>query len=79
MTHRYDVFTHKSQSQRLLRSSLPAADLTAEMETLAQRCGSMDDQSSMLEIGGFLRCVHAALFVKTQAVCLVVGRVWIVW
>ena len=31
------------QSQRLLRSSLPAADLTAEMETMAQRHVSMDD------------------------------------
>ena len=27
----------ESQSQSLLRSSLPAADLTAEMETMAQR------------------------------------------
>ena len=36
---------HQSQSQRqrLLRSSLPAADLTAEMETMAQRHVSMDD------------------------------------
>ena len=33
----------QSQSQRLPRSSLPAADLTAEMETMAQRRGSMDD------------------------------------
>ena len=32
----------QSQSQRLLRSSLPAADLTAEMETMAQSRGSMD-------------------------------------
>ena len=33
----------QSQSQRLPRSSLPAADLTAEMETMAQRHVSMDD------------------------------------
>ena len=38
------VFTEsQSQSQRLPRSSPPAADLTAERETMAQRRGSMDD------------------------------------
>ena len=35
--------TLQSQSQRLLRSSLLAADLTAEMETMAQRHVSMYD------------------------------------
>ena len=30
-------------SQRLLMSSLQAADLTAEIEIMAQRLGSMDD------------------------------------
>ena len=39
----YSVSQSQSQSQRLPRSSLPAADLTAEMETMAQRRGSMDD------------------------------------
>ena len=33
----------QSQSQRLPRSSLLAADLTAKMETVAQRHGSIDD------------------------------------
>ena len=36
-------FAIQSQSQRLPRSSLPAADLTAGMEIMAQRRGSMDD------------------------------------
>ena len=34
---------NQSQRQLLPRSSLPVADLTAEMETMAQRRGSMDD------------------------------------
>ena len=37
------LYTAQGKSQRLLKSSLPAADLTAEMEAMAQRHVSMDD------------------------------------
>ena len=40
---RHSVRLTQSQSQRLPRSSLWAVDLTAELEAMAQHCGSIDD------------------------------------
>ena len=33
---------HRRSQSQSQRSSLPAADLTAEMETMVKRCGSLD-------------------------------------